>query len=192
MLMRSFGEAPSFHNEASPQMPQFSATGLSPYSVSPYVRDYQSSSSSSRDVIPLQYFSQTPPCVKAKLQKLTRNRQHLQSPPNGVGPQALSSTQDWLFPTMDMQNEPASGSLQPSPQSQTPGSSPARSSYNSSSQSNTQLASQLRTPSPILVQLGASQNYLINSQPAPYIKVLDIDPTYRSSGPSSPSASPCE
>ena len=34
--------------------------------------------------------------------------------------------------------------------------------------------------SPILVQLGASQNYLINSRPARYIQVLDVDPTYQS------------
>ena len=36
-------------------------------------------------------------------------------------------------------------------------------------------------PSPTLVQLGASRNYLTNNQPAPYIQVLDVDPQYHAS-----------
>ena len=52
--------------------------------------------------------------------------------------------------------------------------------------------SQPGTPGPSLVQLGASQNYLINSRPAPYIQVLDIDPNYQRSRAPSPQSASCK
>lgn len=39
-----------------------------------------------------------------------------------------------------------------------------------------------------LVQLGASENHLLNNQPAPWIRALDVDRSYR--GPRTPSSSP--
>ena len=65
----------------------------------------------------------------------------------------------------------------------------------SGASSNTQQQQQQQTsspsmPRPTLVQLGASQNYLVNNRPAPWIKVLDVDPTYRPSRPPSPRNAP--
>ena len=198
---RSFDDPATDSDQSTAQMPQFSATGLNPslpnptnkqqtpYPVSPYVRDYQMSSTSSRNVqkiiIPVSW-----PNLK-----LIHNRQYSHSPQDLRGPQASDMTQDWGLSMTDMQNLPENQPFQHSPQLQGPRASPAGSVYHPGSQSNTpqyQSDNQLGTPSPTLVQLGASQNYLINSQPAPYIKVLDIDPTYHRSGPPSPNASPCE
>ncbi len=47
--------------------------------------------------------------------------------------------------------------------------------------------SQPTSPNVTLVQLGASQNHLLNNQPAPWIRALDVDRSYR--GPPMPSPS---
>ena len=43
---------------------------------------------------------------------------------------------------------------------------------------------------PILVQLGASQNFLVNNRPARWIQVLDVDPSYQRARTPSPNRSP--
>ena len=108
-------------------------------------------------------------------------------PPGHVGQGSPSESRDWAFPQGNMQAYPSYPSSQSSysiPQHPggTPSSHPTTPQY-------TQLV-QSQTPSPTLVQLGAAQNYLINSQPAPYIQVLDVDPNYHRSREPSPSKSP--
>ena len=49
---------------------------------------------------------------------------------------------------------------------------------------------QATSPNPILVQLGASHNFLVNNRPARYIQVLDVDPSYQRARTPSPSRSP--
>lgn len=46
------------------------------------------------------------------------------------------------------------------------------------------------SPAPILVQLGASQNFLVNNRPARWIQVLDVDPSYQRARTPSPNRSP--
>lgn len=49
---------------------------------------------------------------------------------------------------------------------------------------------QATSPAPILVQLGASQNFLVNNRPARWIQVLDVDPSYQRARTPSPNRSP--
>lgn len=53
-----------------------------------------------------------------------------------------------------------------------------------------QLPVQASSPAPILVQLGASQNFLVNNRPARWIQVLDVDPSYQRARTPSPSRLP--
>ena len=46
------------------------------------------------------------------------------------------------------------------------------------------------SPSPTLVQLGASHNFLVNNRPARWIQVLDVDPSYQRARTPSPHRSP--
>ena len=46
------------------------------------------------------------------------------------------------------------------------------------------------SPGPILVQLGSSQNFLVNNRPARWIQVLDVDPSYQRARTPSPNRSP--
>ena len=46
------------------------------------------------------------------------------------------------------------------------------------------------SPGPMLVQLGASQNFLVDNRPARWIQVLDVDPTYQSARTPSPQTAP--
>ncbi|KAL9063804.1 MAG: hypothetical protein Q9161_009265 [Pseudevernia consocians] len=49
---------------------------------------------------------------------------------------------------------------------------------------------QAASPAPMLVQLGASQNFLVNNRPARWIQVLDVDPSYQRARTPSPNRSP--
>lgn len=49
---------------------------------------------------------------------------------------------------------------------------------------------QAASPTPMLVQLGASQNFLVNNRPARWIQVLDVDPSYQRARTPSPNRSP--
>lgn len=49
---------------------------------------------------------------------------------------------------------------------------------------------QAASPGPILVQLGASQNFLVNNRPARWIQVLDVDPSYERARTPSPNRAP--
>ena len=49
---------------------------------------------------------------------------------------------------------------------------------------------QATSPGPILVQLGASQNFLVNNRPARWIQVLDVDPSYQRARTPSPNRAP--
>lgn len=49
---------------------------------------------------------------------------------------------------------------------------------------------QATSPAPILVQLGASQNFLVNNRPARWIQVLDVDPSYQRARTPSPNRAP--
>ena len=46
------------------------------------------------------------------------------------------------------------------------------------------------SPGPMLVQLGASQNFLVDNRPARWIQVLDVDPSYQSARTPSPQRAP--
>ena len=49
---------------------------------------------------------------------------------------------------------------------------------------------QAASPGPVLVQLGATHNFLVNNRPARYIQVLDVDPSYQRARTPSPRRSP--
>ncbi|CAF9943215.1 MAG: hypothetical protein ALECFALPRED_010847 [Alectoria fallacina] len=49
---------------------------------------------------------------------------------------------------------------------------------------------QTASPAPVLIQLGASQNFLVNNRPARWIQVLDVDPSYQRARTPSPNRSP--
>ena len=77
----------------------------------------------------------------------------------------------------------------PGPLSMPAGQMPGPSAYNPMQQEQPPMQ-QPTSPAPILVQLGASQNFLVNNRPARWIQVLDVDPSYQRARTPSPHRSP--
>lgn len=76
----------------------------------------------------------------------------------------------------------------PGPLALPPGQLPGPTGYEMMQQDQTPLHP--GSPTPMLVQLGASQNFLVNNRPARWIQVLDVDPSYQRARTPSPNRAP--